>query len=111
MKFLLEKSRSEIRKNSLLSATRPRQVISESFRKLVPEVSSLIPEYPSLRRGVQRIRQCSSFPYDIPSNAQELIIPEEYKVTFRNERFLLSDTNDDNCGRIIIYCTDQSKSI
>ncbi|KAF0985262.1 LOW QUALITY PROTEIN: hypothetical protein HZS_771, partial [Henneguya salminicola] len=45
----------------------------------------------SLQRNVKRIRQRINLPLPIPSDAAHLIIPDQYKISFRNINFLLYD--------------------
>lgn len=103
--------RNEMREKSLKNLLKPRKIISSSIRDTAPEISALIPEYSSLQRNIQHIRKRSAFPYINPQTTQELLIPEEFKITYRNQRFILSDTYIELVGRIIIYCTQRAQSL
>ena len=100
-----------LRTEAVLPAARPRQIISRSLRVGRPEISSLMPDYSVLHRNIQRSRQRNSFPYPMPSNAAQFSIPDEYKITFRNEQFLLSESHSKEVGIILIFGTARAKNI
>ncbi|KII64608.1 hypothetical protein RF11_05037 [Thelohanellus kitauei] len=49
--------------------------------------------------------------FSLPSNASDLVIHEELKISYRGERFLLFDIFDLNVVRILIYSTDRQKTL
>ncbi|KII69945.1 hypothetical protein RF11_15729 [Thelohanellus kitauei] len=57
------------------------------------------------------VRARNSFPYQNPLNCREFLLPDEFKITHRNERFLLSDTYQVDRGGIIIFRTDRGKQL
>ncbi|KAF0985344.1 hypothetical protein HZS_2902, partial [Henneguya salminicola] len=62
-------------------------------------------------RNVQMIRQRIILPLSLPSDASHLIIPEQYKISFRNENFLLYDGPENDGERFILFATPRQLNI
>ncbi|KAF0985904.1 hypothetical protein HZS_3195 [Henneguya salminicola] len=62
-----------------------RHIISETTRILSPNISAIFPEYNTLQRNIQKIRKRANMPYPFPISAFDLIIPDEFKSTFRGK--------------------------
>ncbi|KII62285.1 hypothetical protein RF11_07566 [Thelohanellus kitauei] len=103
--------KNNMRNMALESSLRPRNIISHALRHTNPAISAILPSYTSMQRTIQNVRARNSFPYQNPLNCREFLLPDEFKITHRNERFLLSDTYQVDTGRIIIFCTDRGKQL
>ncbi|KAF0989877.1 hypothetical protein HZS_1819 [Henneguya salminicola] len=57
------------------------------------------------------ILQRINLPPTIPSDASHLIIPEQYKISFRNENFLLYDGLEKDGERFILFATPSQLNI
>ncbi|KAF0985788.1 hypothetical protein HZS_8107 [Henneguya salminicola] len=58
------------------------------------------------------IRQRINLPLSLPSDAAPLIIPEQYKISFRNDNFLLLYDGVENDGeRFILFATPRQLNI
>ncbi|KII60763.1 hypothetical protein RF11_04001 [Thelohanellus kitauei] len=93
---LVRNVRSNMRTLAVNSTSRPRQIISQVLGDADESVSA---------------RKAESFPFPLPSNASDLVIPEELKISYRVERFLLFDIFDVKVGRVLICSTDRQKTL
>ncbi|KAF0986407.1 hypothetical protein HZS_3444 [Henneguya salminicola] len=57
------------------------------------------------------IRHRINLPLPIPSDAAPFIIPEQYKISFRNENFLLYDGLENDGERFIFFATPRQLNI
>ncbi|KAF0986097.1 hypothetical protein HZS_1490 [Henneguya salminicola] len=83
----------------------PRILLSDCQSRSLPSVSPLIPSYISLQRNVKRMRQRINLPLTILSDAAHIIIPEQYKISFRSENLQLYDGLENDGERFIIFAT------
>ncbi|KII67403.1 hypothetical protein RF11_05327 [Thelohanellus kitauei] len=93
---LVRNVRNNMRTLAVNLTSRPRQIISQVLGDADESVSA---------------RKAESFPFPLPSNASDLVIPEELKISYRGKRFLLFDISDVNVGRVLICSTDRQKNI
>lgn len=86
-----------------------RQIITESIRELNNATAASMPSEKSLVRMVKRYRQKDGVPKN-PTNASELILPEEYRKTIKGGDFLLFDSHDlsEDEERMLIFGTRQN---
>ncbi|KII62578.1 hypothetical protein RF11_05209 [Thelohanellus kitauei] len=66
-------------------------------------IAPLLPSFSAIQRNIQMIRKKSTTQYIVPENASQLIIPEEFHYTFREEQFLIFDSGINTANRIIIF--------
>ncbi|KII63608.1 hypothetical protein RF11_10933 [Thelohanellus kitauei] len=52
-----------------------------------PELSPIINDTLTLSGIIQRIPKRTTFPYLVSTNSMEFVVPDEYKNTYRGERF------------------------
>ncbi|KAF0985289.1 hypothetical protein HZS_5778 [Henneguya salminicola] len=57
------------------------------------------------------IRQQINLLLSLPSNATHLIIPEQYKINFRNANFLLYNGVENDGERFILFATPRQLNI
>ncbi|KAF0985452.1 hypothetical protein HZS_6092, partial [Henneguya salminicola] len=57
------------------------------------------------------IRQRINLPLSLPSDAAHLIISEQYKISLRNENFLLYDGVENDEERFILFATPRQFNI
>ncbi|KAF0985555.1 hypothetical protein HZS_2971 [Henneguya salminicola] len=57
------------------------------------------------------IPQRINLPLSLPSDAAHLIIPEQYKISLRNEQFLLYDGVENDGERFILFATPRQLNI
>ncbi|KAF0986386.1 hypothetical protein HZS_5928 [Henneguya salminicola] len=96
---------SDARIRASLITEHPRRLLAECLSRSIPSVSPQIPSYNSLQQNVQMIRQQINLPHIIPSDAAHLIIPEPYKISNRNENFLLYDGLENDEEIYILFAT------
>ncbi|KAF0985254.1 hypothetical protein HZS_7595 [Henneguya salminicola] len=56
----------ELRFTALSYTLAPRHIIIETTKKLSPNISAILPEYNTLQRNIQKIRQRANMPYSFP---------------------------------------------
>ncbi|KAF0993098.1 hypothetical protein HZS_6590 [Henneguya salminicola] len=81
----------------------PKRLLSDCLSRRISSVSRLIPSYNSLQRNVKVIRPHINLSITIPVNAAHQNIPEQYKISFRNEHFLLYNGREKEGERFIHY--------
>jgi hypothetical protein len=91
-------------KNTAVSTQNTTARILADSLILSPSVSSKLPKLKSLKRTIQRQRQILNKAPENPENLQELIIPQEFTITLKNEEFLLFDSGPSD-NRILIFST------
>lgn len=95
-----------IKDNALQTTFHNQNVISHSVQGLNSAIAASMPSLPSLKRMVQRVRNQVNSPLTLPSSTLDLIIPEEYKFTLSNHRFLLYDNY--SIERMLIFSTENN---
>ncbi|KAF0986885.1 hypothetical protein HZS_7601 [Henneguya salminicola] len=88
-----------------------RKLLAACLSRTIPSVSPSIPSYKYLQRNVQMIRQRINLLLTTPSDATYLIIPEQYKISFRNENFLCYDGLEKDGERLILFATPRQLNI
>ncbi|KAF0989318.1 hypothetical protein HZS_7078 [Henneguya salminicola] len=89
---------SEIRIRARTTTKSPRRLLADCLSRSITSVSPLFPSYNSLQRN-SSVR-CSP-----------LIIPEQYKISFRNKNFLLYDGVEIEGERFILFATTRQLNI
>ncbi|KII64467.1 hypothetical protein RF11_03874 [Thelohanellus kitauei] len=102
---------NNMRYKALNTTLNPRSIISSSQIAVTPAVSSLLPDYDTLRRNIQNIRRNLIFPEILPASASELVIPNEYQMTEAGDRFLFFDDSSIQNNRVIIFMSDSCSDI
>ncbi|KAF0993152.1 hypothetical protein HZS_5055 [Henneguya salminicola] len=99
---------SDVRIKARTATEPPIRLLADCLSRSIPLVSSLIPSHNSLQRNVQIIRQRINLSLTIPSDTAHFIIPEQYKINFRNENFLLYDGVENDGERFILFANTSS---
>ncbi|XP_043462872.1 uncharacterized protein LOC122498936 [Leptopilina heterotoma] len=85
----------------------PEQIVRENLCDLSPAVLAQLPERENLKKTMRRERRRKLPPN--PKSLEDLNeLPESYKKTFSNERFLMYDSRDDIAfgeGRVLVFST------
>ncbi|KAF0985984.1 hypothetical protein HZS_5376 [Henneguya salminicola] len=81
----------KLRSTALFSTVALRYIISETTRILSPNIFGYTSGNNTLQRNIQKMRQRENMPYPFPRRASDLIIPTEFKNTFRGEPFAVAD--------------------
>ncbi|KAF0986347.1 hypothetical protein HZS_3676 [Henneguya salminicola] len=97
-----------LRSRALSSTLAPRHIISERTRILSPNISAILPEYNTLQRNIQKIRQKANMPYPFSRNASDLIIPNEFKNTFSGELFAVVNILSESRERTVIFASNRN---
>ena len=98
---------SAIRDKAKITHDMPDRIISESIGQLHFPTKVQMPALQVMKRTVCSIRQCEQSAPANPSNLLELEIPNEFRSTILNKKFLQVNTGPE-LNRIIIYSTDEN---
>ncbi|KAF0988143.1 hypothetical protein HZS_3387 [Henneguya salminicola] len=79
----------DLRSTALSSNLAPRHIISDTNSIFSPKILAILPEYNTLQKNIQKIRQRENMPYPFPKRASDFIISDELKNTFRVERIII----------------------
>ena len=82
----------------------PQQIISKEIECADQGVASNLPTIRHLKRNLRCQRQRSQMSIPLPISTQDLNIPDEFKVTKKNEQFLLYDSGSEG-SRLLIFGT------
>lgn len=87
------------------SAITPSQLISKSSVAIHDSVAAKLPAVRLLRKMINRKRKSTTVHQQHPKKRCDIIIPEEYKISLKNENFLFYDSGTVK-DRILIFATD-----
>lgn len=86
----------------------PNQIISSAAGDISAEVAPKLPTISSIKKTLRRSRNIASFISTTtntnPKSAKDLVLPEPYKLTSKNENFLLYDSGEVE-ERILVFGT------
>ncbi|KAF0988895.1 LOW QUALITY PROTEIN: hypothetical protein HZS_5164 [Henneguya salminicola] len=74
-------------------------------KNIEPKYFAILPEYNTLQRNIQKIRQKANNPYPFPRRTSDLIIPDEFKITFRGESLMVSHILSESGEQTIIFAS------
>ena len=83
-----------------------RNIISTTCSNISLLVAGAIPSTNALSKMIQRKRIRFEAPPPNPQTSRDLILPIEYTITNRGEKFLYHDSNDEN--HFLIFTTTQN---
>jgi len=101
---------NELKKSAENGQFSTRNIISPKLGEASDSVIGQVPTIKSMSRIIQRTRITKENPPVNPSNANDLIIPEIYKFTNKNELFLSYDSGN-NESRILIFTTKSNLNL
>ncbi len=97
--------KSDITSSATTSHDPPRRIIHQALLNVDKINGAAVPNYSSSQRTIERKRKKKDIPLPRPTSFNEILIPDELKVTNGGERFLLYD-NEDPDHRMIILSSD-----
>lgn len=106
VKVEVKKKMSQIKEKALASNDAPQVIVSSVMSDVSGEASTSCPSISSIRRTISHIRKKKYSHYSIPKDLEDLVIPQKYRKTGKNEEFILYDSNDKQ--RVIIMGTKQN---
>ena len=75
------------------------QIMSTSTQNQERFVLALLPKTNVLKRDLERIRKRANIEPNLPNSISELVIPEEYSITFSGDTFLVYDNGNEGKNR------------
>ncbi|CAF1143074.1 unnamed protein product, partial [Brachionus calyciflorus] len=103
----IRKAFSDIKSNNSSEA---RSAIQKAQVSLSVEAQVLLPSYDELRQRLQsKVNPYSKYPKI--DKKEDLLIPDEFKFTCKNENFLIYDSGQDDPDRIIIFGTESNLNL
>lgn len=61
-----------------------------------------------MKKVIQRVQKLNNGVPPLPATLKELIIPQQYTVTLKNEQFLLFDSGIQDKERILLFSTNRN---
>lgn len=99
-----------MKEQAVKSLDSPHQIISKISEFVPSQIAPKLPTIPSMKKTIRYSRNKENeLPPTSPNTAEELILPEDYKITFKKESFLLFDNKGEE--RILIFGTSQNVNI
>lgn len=95
----------EVKREARDTSDTPSQIIKKISLNVSDEVAGQLPSVTLLKKAINRVRK----PTDLPTvtSTEDLNLPENYKVTEKNEPFLMADSGKDT-QRILIFSTQKN---
>ncbi|CAF3132612.1 unnamed protein product [Rotaria sp. Silwood2] len=97
--------KSKIQQRATTSHDPPRRIIHEALLNVHKDDALALPSYAASQRLIGRKRKKNNISLPNPTCFQDIVIPDQLKLTNSGDRFLLYD-NEDNDSRIIILSSD-----
>ncbi|CAF4336433.1 unnamed protein product [Rotaria sp. Silwood2] len=97
--------KSKIQQRATTSYDPPRRIIHEALLNVHKDDALVLPSYAASQRLIGRKRKKNNISLPNPTCFQDIVIPDQLKLTNSGDRFLLYD-NEDNDSRIIILSSD-----
>lgn len=104
---------NKIKEFATTSDEKTSKVIQQGIRDLSEEAKSIIPSSSSLNRTVQNIRSNKIEAFKV-MDLNTMVIPENYKKTFSDKKFLMYDSEDDSDyggQRFLIFTTNRNLKV
>lgn len=106
---LAKKATEKIKKRAKRNDDNPAAVVANTINVASP-VAARLPKPISLARTIQRIRAKEQINFNNPPALADLVIPEIYKLTTKDETFLLHDSGGED-DRYLIYATQKNLEV
>ncbi|XP_018905098.2 uncharacterized protein [Bemisia tabaci] len=106
-KIRAKKFMSQLKEDSKVTGESTHSVISTALADFPTSCSNELPKMSSIKRNVQRTRVKATGAPPNPKSREDLIIPEEYRVTVDEKPFLLFDSGSEK-KRILIFSTEEN---
>ncbi|KII61887.1 hypothetical protein RF11_14163 [Thelohanellus kitauei] len=103
-----EKIKADIRERAKYGVEKPRQIIVNSSVGVTLEAANFLPSYIASQRTIERKRKRPDVNNSRPNTVQEIILPEELKLTTRSQNFLLWDSGNEDTNRMFMFGTSNN---
>ena len=87
-----------------------RSILITGIQTMNDSSISMLPKFESVKRTIRR-KKSSTERFDIAKVAEEIIIPEKYKLSLKGQQFLLYDSGIGDINRLIVFGTSQMLSL
>ena len=97
---------ANIKKMATESSDTPMAIVSKATDGMIAEVTGALPTLSAMTKEIQYTRRKDEFPTATPQSLTDLVIPNRYKRTKRNELFLMYDSGPSE-DRLLIFSTER----
>lgn len=95
-----------IKRRAQTSDNQPQQILGAELANISADAAANLPSTSTLRRNIRRSREDNDMPAN-PLNRQEIPeLPERFRNTLADERFLLFDSGVGDLDRVFIFASD-----
>ena len=105
------KGYNDLKQHSLNSEESTRVILSSGIATMSSSTIAKLPKLSSVKRTIRNYKSVSDVNCGNPTCAAEIQIPEQYKVTLKDEPFLLYDSGYGDYNRIIVFSNPRFFSI
>eukprot|EP00800_Vazella_pourtalesii_P013145 TRINITY_DN3097_c0_g1_i1.p1 TRINITY_DN3097_c0_g1~~TRINITY_DN3097_c0_g1_i1.p1 ORF type:complete len:105 (-),score=6.15 TRINITY_DN3097_c0_g1_i1:102-416(-) len=99
------KGYSEIKRQAIDSEISTRSILSAGIQKLHPCSIAKLPEFQSIKQTIRNHKSADEETFGNTTSAAEIQIPPKYKVTLKDQPFLMFDSGMGDEARIIVFST------
>ena len=92
-----------VKESSFNSEESTRSILSNGIEQISSSSIAHLPKLTSVKRTIRKCKSVSEISCGNPTCAAEIQIPQKYKVTLKDEAFLLYDSGYGNNNRMIIF--------
>ena len=100
----------KMKERALTTHESPQEIISRASELFGSEMAFNLPNIDNLKRKIRKCRERTRKPIPLPSTVEDLVIPEEFRLTKAGENFVLYDSGP-SAERIVIFGTETNLSI
>ena len=106
----LIKGISKMKDRALNSEDSTRCILASGLELMNDSSISVLPKFDSIKRTIRRQKACTE-KFDISTSAENIIIPDKFKLTLKGQQFLLYDSGIHDTNRILVFGTCQMLSL
>lgn len=97
---------NDLKEESVKSSESSQRIVKKAYSEVDAELAEYLPSQKSSKKTIKRFKNKYNRRPAVPVLAKELVIPEEFKMSTRNQNFLLFDSGQKSKNRMIIFGTN-----
>ena len=110
MRVEMIKGITRMKDRAVSSEDTTRSILSSGLGLMTDSSISALPKLDSLKRRIRRQKSLAE-KFDNSASADQIIIPEKYKLSIKGEQFLLYDSEINDTNRLLVFGTRKMLTI
>lgn len=106
-KIEARKIMADIKNRAVVTQKSTHLIVAATSSEVTGAVAGQLPSVRGIKQTIRRVRREQKIPLPTPTNLQDLIIPDSYKITISGENFLLFDSGP-GTNRFLIFATQHN---